>query len=140
VICGRPPYRADWAGGLDASFAGLVMLGLHSRHGTRNGLLNHTYEHDICELALNGVTMGEIGMEAAIAGDFDVPLQMDVGDSAMVAETQTLIAGVVGVSVKESLSATAAVCYPLKQTSARIRAAAKQIAEAPPPVAPYRVR
>ncbi len=140
VICGRPPYRADWPGGLDDSFTGLILLGLHSRHGTPNGLLNHTYEHDIREISLNGVTVGEIGMEAAIAGDFGVPLQMVIGDSAMIAETDALVDGIVGVTVKESLSETAALCYPLKVTTARIQAAARQVAETPPCVRPYYVQ
>ena len=61
VICGKPPYRPGWAGGLDDSFAGLVLLGFHSRRGTPGGLLNHTYEPDIRNLRLNGAIVGEIG-------------------------------------------------------------------------------
>jgi D-amino peptidase len=139
AICGKPPYRPDWAGGLDESFAGLVLLGLHSRSGTPNGLLNHTYEHDIRELVLNDVIVGEIGMEAAIGGDYDVPLWLVVGDSAAIAEAQSLIPGSLGIAVKESMSLTGAVCYPLVETTAQIRAAAEQLLRSPPAVRPYRL-
>ena len=86
AICGKPPYRPDWAGGLDASFAGVVLLGFHSKFGTPGGLLHHTYELDIRDLRINGVSVGEIGMEAAIAGDYGVPVVLVTGDSAGVAE------------------------------------------------------
>lgn len=103
AICGKPPYRPDWAGGLDPSFDGLILLGFHSKAGTPGGLLNHSYEPDIRDLRLNGVSVGEIGIEAAIAGDYGVPLLGVIGDSAGVAEARDLIPGVQGVVVKESI-------------------------------------
>jgi len=137
AICGKPPYRSDWAGGLDASFAGLVLHGFHSKFGTRNGLLNHTYEPDIADLLLNGVSVGEIGMESAIAGDFSVPTVLIVADSAGVAEAASLLPGIVGVAVKESVSVGGAVCYPQAETLGRIRVAAQSVVRRPPPVKPY---
>jgi D-amino peptidase len=139
AICGKPPYRGDWAGGLDASFAGLVLHGFHSKSGTRNGLLCHTYEPDIADLLLNGVSVGEIGMEAAIAGDFGVPTVLVVADSAGVAEAAALLPGVVGVAVKESVSVEGAVCMPQAETLGRIRAAAQTAVRRPPLAKPYAV-
>ena len=138
VIAGKPPYRADWAGGLDKGFAGLIMLGFHSNYATLEGLLHHTYEHDIYELRLNGTPVGEIGMETAIAGDFGVPLVMVTGDSAGCAEASALVPGVQTVAVKESLGATAGTCYPLILTAAWIRDAARQVAGTPPASEPWR--
>ena len=137
VICGKPTYRPDWAGGLDGSCAGLVLLGFHSKRGTPGGLLNHTYEPDIRALGLNGVDVGEIGVEAAVAGDYGVPLVLITGDSAGVEEAQTLVPGVRGVVVKESLGETGGRCYPVSLTSSAIRAACRQVAASPPPVQPY---
>ena len=85
-------------------FPVLILLGFHSKRNTGE-LLHHSYEPDIKDLILNGVSVGEIGIEAAIAGDYGVPLVMITADSAGVAEAETLIPGVVGVSVKQSLSA-----------------------------------
>lgn len=104
VICGKPPYRSNWAGGLDSTFDGVVLLGFHSKSETPGGLLSHTYELDIADLRLNGVSVGEIGMEAAIAGDYGVPVVLITGDSAAIKEGKALLPGVRGVSVKEALS------------------------------------
>jgi D-amino peptidase len=139
AICGKPPYRANWAGGLDKSFSGLVLLGLHSKADTAGGLLPHSYELDIADLRLNGLSVGEIGMEAAIAGDHGVPAVLIVGDSAGVKEAQALLPGIAGVAVKQSLCETGALCHPLAVTSQWIRRAAAQVANRPPAVKPYRV-
>lgn len=139
AICGKPPYRSDWAGGLDRSFAGLILLGFHSKAGTGE-MLHHSYELDIADLRLNDVSVGEIGMETAIAGDFLVPLVMIAGDSAGVAEAQRLVPGVIGVAVKESHSAAGGLCHSSSVTAERIRAAAADIVHTPPATTPYRCR
>ena len=138
VICGKPPYRADWAGGLDSTFAGVILLGFHSKRGTGE-LLHHTYEPDIADLFLNGISVGEIGMEAAIAGDWGVPLVMITADSAGVKEAETLVPGVVGVSVKESLWHSGGACYATMKTAKMITEAAKKIVEDPPAAKPWKI-
>lgn len=138
VIRGKPAYRPDWPGGLDASFTGVVLLGFHSKAGTKGGLLPHSYELDIRDLRLNGISVGEIGMEAAIAGECGVPVQLVVADSAGVAEARALLPGVSTVAVKESLGATGASCPSVEVTSRQIAETACEIALTPPPVRPYR--
>ena len=139
AICGKPPYRADWAGGLDESFAGMILLGLHSKDGTPGGLLPHTYEHDIADLVLGGVSIGEIGMEASIAGDLGVPTVMITADSAGVAEAVALLPGIQTVTTKQSLSPSGAVCLPLADVTEKINRTAARIAAHPPDVEPYKV-
>ncbi len=137
AICGKPPYRADWAGGLDDSFAGMILHGLHAKAGTPDALLAHSYEHDIADLLLDNRSVGEIGMEAAIAGDFGVPTVMISGDSAGVAEAKELLPGLVAVSVKESLGESAAACLSLGDSVQAIRQAAVELARQPPEVKPF---
>jgi len=137
-IAGKPPYRADWAGGLDASFGGLILLGFHSKYGTPGGLLHHTYELDIRDLRLNGVSVGEIGMETAIAGDFGVALLLVTGDSAGCREAEALVPGVTTVAVKESLGETGGRCHPLCLTTRWIREAAQALVCRPAAVGPWR--
>jgi len=139
AIRGKPPYRADWAGGLDESFAGVILLGFHSRYGTAGGLLHHSYELDIRELRLNGIPVGEIGMEAAIAGDFGVPVLLVTGDSAGTAEAEALLPGVTTVAVKDSLSETSGRCLEPSLTRESIHEAAGGVVRDPPVVGPYRV-
>ena len=138
AICGKPPYRKDWAGGLDRSFTGLILLGFHSKRNTGK-LLHHSYEPDIRDLILNGVSVGEIGMEAAIAGDWGVPLLMITADSAGIAEAKKLVPKVVGVSVKESLSADGGACSSARLTAGKIRESAAGIARHAPAVKPWKI-
>lgn len=126
---GKPLITPDWAGGLDNSFAGMILLGFHSKRGTYDALLNHTYEPDIADLKINGLSVGEIGMETAMAGSVGVPLVMLTADSEGIREAKELVPEVVGVSVKESLGEYSAVCYPTATTSRMIEAAAKAVAE-----------
>jgi len=135
AYCGKQPYRPDWAGGLDASFSGLLLLGFHSMAGTGE-LLNHTYEPDIVRMDIDGLVVGEIGLEAAIAGCYGVPLLMVTADSAGVAEAEQLVPGVRGVTVKQSLGGMAGICYPAAATAAWIHAAAREVASAPQTVKP----
>lgn len=129
VCCGKSPYTEAWAGGLNGSFEGLILLGFHSKHGTKNALLNHTYESDIKDITVNGRSVGEIGIETYIAGHFGVPLIMITGDSEGVKEAHDLVPHAIGVTVKESLSEYGAVCYPLSKTSQMIYEAAKKAAK-----------
>jgi len=137
AICGKPPYRKTWSGGVDATFEGMILLGFHAMAGTADALLPHTYELDIGKLTLNGKTVGEIGMEAAVAADHEVPVLMVTGDSAGVSEARTLLPGVIGVSTKEALSESGALCYPPSVTRRTIREAAEKAVKNPPDVKPF---
>jgi D-amino peptidase len=138
VFCGKPPYRADWAGGLDARTDGLILHGLHAMAGTKH-VLAHTYEPEFRAIHLNGRLVGEIGIETAIAGDWGVPLTLIAADSAGVAEAGQLVPGVASVTTKISQSPTGAECHALVDTCAAIRAAARQVAAKSPPVEPWRL-
>ena len=138
VIAGKPPYRADWAGGLDNTFDGVVLLGFHSMYGT-GAVLHHSYELDIRELRLNGTAVGEIGMEAAVAGDLELPVLLVTADSAGVAEAAALMPGVHTVTVKESLGEIQAHCPPLHVTAKAIRTAAREAVATSPSAEPFRV-
>lgn len=138
IFSGKPPYQAGWAGGLDESFDGLLLLGFHSMAGTGE-LLCHTYEPEIQKILINGLAVGEIGMETAVAGQFGVPLLLITADSAGVEEAKRLVPNVLGVSVKKSLGANAAICYPPDRTAQWIRDAAKKAVSEPPKAVPFRL-
>lgn len=137
IFSGKPPYTSCWAGGLDESFDGLLLLGFHSMAGTGE-LLCHTYEPEIQKILINGLAVGEIGVETAVAGQFGVPLLMVTADSAGVEEAKRLVPNAVGISVKKSLGENAAICYPPDATAQWIREAAKKAALEPPRAAPFR--
>ncbi len=136
---GKPPYRPDWAGGLDGSFDGMMMLGFHSKAGTEGALLAHSYELDNLDIRVNGLSVGEIGIETMIAGELNVSLALVTADDAGCREAEALTPGVLTVAVKRGESAFGAEVYALSETALWIRAAAERLSrgEARPP-APYR--
>jgi D-amino peptidase len=138
VLCGKPPYRADWAGGLDASHTGLILHGLHSMEGTGH-LLAHTYEPDFRSIHLNGILVGEVGVETAVAGDWGVPLVLAIADSAGAAEAQTLVPGVATVATKISHAAFGAECRSLTDVVAAIREAGRAVGEGRARPKPWRL-
>jgi D-amino peptidase len=137
AFCGKPPYRASWAGGLDENCDGLILQGLHSMEGAGH-LLSHTYEPDFKAIYINGKHVGEIGMETAIAGDFGVPLAMIAADSAGCAEARALVPGVVAVETKISRAPSGGECFALADVVEKIRAAAIALAQQPVAAVPWK--
>ncbi len=139
VISGKPPYRPDWPGGLDSSFAGLILLGFHVKSGTAGGLLPHSYEPCIADIRLNSISVGEIGMEAAVAGDWGVPAVLVVGDLASTEEARSLLPGISAVAVKEAFSTDGAMCYSGARVRNGLIEAAQHLIYSPPAVQPFRL-
>jgi D-amino peptidase len=77
-------------------------------------------------------------MEAAIAGDFGVPVVMITGDSAGIEEASSLFPEVYCVIVKDAIGRSSGLCYPLSLTTALIQGAANQLVDKLPDVEPYR--
>jgi D-amino peptidase len=130
VIMGKPPKVVP-PSGIDESYAALIMIGYHAMAETEDGLLSHTYTLDMKALRLNGVLIGEIGMEAAIAGSRDVPLVMISGDDAVMREARTLIGDFEEACVKNSTGRESALCLPISQASElitrKVRAALRRL-------------
>src|SRR2546425_7255970 len=110
LVSGDPKPRSmmqeiDQQGGFDAA----LFIGYHARAGTRNAILDHTYADRIHEVRLNGKPVGELGLNAGVAGVHGVPVALVSGDSALAAEAKDLLGdGVATVIVKEAVSRHAA--------------------------------
>lgn len=77
--------------GLDGTFDGAVFIGYHAKAGDPDGFLAHTGSGSVKGLWLNGVEVGEGGMNAAFAGGHGVPVILAAGDSAATAELSDLL-------------------------------------------------
>jgi len=87
------------------TFDGLILLGYHAMAGTPEAILEHTMSSAHWQnFYLNGRKCGEIGIDAAIAGDHGVPTIMVSGDDKACAEAEEFIPGVVTACVKQGLS------------------------------------
>ena len=87
--------------GIDERFDGAILLGYHASTANERGVRAHTFSSAyVTSLRLNGVSMSEASVSAAIAGHFGVPVIMVSGDNIAVAESQVLIGDVEGAVVK----------------------------------------
>jgi D-amino peptidase len=107
---------------LDECFAGVILLGHHARAGTLNGFLDHTMNsREWFEYRINGQPVGEIGIEAAYAGHFGVPVIAVSGDEAAVCEAKDLLGPVEGAIVKWGIGRNRARCLSLPHAYQVIR-------------------
>ena len=112
IIMGNP-HIVPPEMGLNNTFKGMLMIGFHAMAETKGALLPHTYSYDMKALYLNGVLMGEIGMEASIAGSYGVPLIMVSGDSKGIEEGKKIVEDFEEATVKYAIDDEGAVCLPL---------------------------
>src|ERR1041384_8458055 len=90
LVSGDPKPRSmvqDIDGGFDAA----LFIGYHARAGTRNAILDHTYADRIQDVRLNGKPVGELGLNAALAGVHGVPVALVSGDSPVAAGAEGLL-------------------------------------------------
>lgn len=112
--------------GMDSSFNAAMLVGYHSKAGTKHGVMAHTYRSTtVYALRFNGVEVGEIGTDAAIAGYYKVPVVLVAGDKAACNEARNLLGEIETVAVKEGVSRHAARCLPLEEAHRLIREGAR---------------
>ncbi len=111
---------------IDASCAGAFFLGYHAAFGTPCGVLDHTWAYSLIEeIRINSIPVGEFGLNAGLAGFFDVPTLLVTGDLALVSEAQALLPSAAAVVVKEGRGRNCALCYPFAETLGAIRSQAE---------------
>ena len=101
-------------------------VGYHAMAGTAAAVLNHTfYGHELVELSVDGVAVGELGWNARLAGALGVPVGLVTGDDATAAETsRELGADGRSVIVKNGIDRFSAHCRPVTETTGEIRTSA----------------
>lgn len=124
---------------LDESFAGVILLAHHAKAGTLGGFLDHTIASaTIFDYRINGVSVGEIGVEAAYAGHFGVPVIMVSGDDKTAVEARALLGEVECAVVKTGLSRNRARCLAPADAHALLRAAVQRALGSPGRFRPFR--
>jgi D-amino peptidase len=87
--------------GIDESFAGVIFIGYHSSTTNPSGVRAHTISSArLADIRLNGASMPEAGINAAIAGHYNVPVIMASGDDAAVEEVKSIVGNIDGAVVK----------------------------------------
>jgi D-amino peptidase len=113
--------------GVEAGVSGVIFVGYHARVGTQNAILEHTWSNErVADLWIQGKPTGEIGLNAAVCGHFEVPVIMISGDQAACAEAMGLIQGILPVEVKRAHGRMSAELLPPEKTQDMIRETASR--------------
>ena len=119
------PKRLSMVEGIDGGFDAAMFIGYHARAGTRNATIDHTYTSRVYEARLNGEPVGELALNAAMAGVHGVAVALVSGDQALAAEARTLLGdGIETVVVKQAVGRFAARSVAPTVACERIRSGA----------------
>jgi D-amino peptidase len=87
--------------GIDSTFDAAVFLGYHAGTTNPRGVRAHTFSSArLTDVRLNGRSVPEGGVNAAIAGSFGVPVILVTGDDAAVEEVRAVVGPIEGAVVK----------------------------------------
>jgi D-amino peptidase len=112
--------------GIDASFAAVIFIGYHTSTSSLTGVRAHTISSALLtRVAINGTSMSEAGINAAIAAQFGVPVVMITGDDQIVAESKQRLGPIEGVAVKRAVGFHSAATLTPAAGQALIRQRAK---------------
>lgn len=120
------PRPLGMLGGLDEQTDAVLLVGYHARAGGGPAVLAHTMNDGILDVRVAGRSMGEIGLNAAMAGYLDVPVVLLSGDDSACAELQDLLPSAATVVVKQALGQGAAVALHPEEARDRLRRAAAE--------------
>ena len=117
-----------YTGFLEQGCDACLLVGMHARAGTRDGVLNHTVSGQAWQnLWFNGTLVGETGINAAFCGHWGCPVLLVTGDEAVCREARELLGdGLTTVAVKWGIGATSARQLPALRARQVIEAGAKQ--------------
>jgi D-amino peptidase len=116
----RPLCMMTEIEGADAA----IFVGYHGQSGTATSILSHTISSAcISEVRCNGRSLGELGLNSALAAHHGVPVVLVCGDDTVAREAQDLVEGVATVVVKRALGARAGDSLHPAEACRRIEAA-----------------
>ncbi|MGH7667408.1 MAG: M55 family metallopeptidase [Candidatus Dormibacteria bacterium] len=128
LIRGRPRPLAMVTGLAEAEAA--IFIGYHGRVGTETSVLSHTINGGcIRDVRCGGRSLGEVGLNSALAGHFGIPVALVAGDDTVAKEAEEVDPGVSTVVVKRALGAHAAESLHPEEADRLIREAVPKALE-----------
>ncbi len=108
LLRGKPKPDGMMAGLADGADAALF-IGYHGKAGTPRSVLAHTIHGGVvADVRCNGRSLGEIGLNAALAAHSSVPAVLVSGDDTVAAEAAAVAPGIHTVVVKRAVGFYAA--------------------------------
>ena len=141
ILISGSPKPLSMMQGIDSSFAACLFIGYHAKAGTENAILDHTISSSVVRsIRVNGIEMPELGLNAAIAGYYGVPVVLVSGDTAVCRQTGEILGkDVVTVAVKEAYGRLAAKLVPMDEARRMIKAGVKEALGKLPRIKPYKL-
>ncbi|HET7037792.1 MAG TPA: M55 family metallopeptidase [Thermomicrobiaceae bacterium] len=127
--------------GIDHGYDAAMFVGVHGRAGSGQSVLSHTFTGTILDVRVNGQPLGELGLNAAMAGAHDVPVLLVAGDQSVEQEARELLGEqVITVPVKESYAHLSSESLHPEVARRYLRDAAALATRERPTVPPFKVR
>ncbi|MFL5915034.1 MAG: M55 family metallopeptidase [Gaiellaceae bacterium] len=129
----------EYTGFLESGCDAALFIGMHAMAGAADGVLSHTVSGQAWQnLRFNGTSVGETGINAALCGQWGVPVVLVTGDRAVCAEGRELLGdGLTTVEVKEGLGRFSARMKTPQRARELIEDGAKKALSDLSTVAPY---
>jgi D-amino peptidase len=108
LLQGQKAWSMVAGAGPDAGFDVALFVGYHARAGHPTGTIAHTYSGRPVQTRLNGQLTGEYGFNAAVLGEWGVPVGMVSGDDALAEEVAEWLPWAERVVVKHGMGSHAA--------------------------------
>lgn len=118
--------RPFWLPLLDATCDATALVGAHAKAATAGANLCHSMNLTVRNYTFNGISHGEIGMQAMIAGHYGVPMIFLSGDAYACREVEGFIPGITTAAVKQGLSRLSAASMAPPAACRLIQAQAKR--------------
>jgi len=119
------PKRLSMVEGIENGFDAAMFIGYHARAGTAQAIIDHTYTSRVYEVRVNAQAVGELALNAAMAGVHGVPVALVSGDQSLASEARALLGNdVETVVVKEAVGRFAARSFAPQVACRRIQGAA----------------
>lgn len=111
--------------GVEQGVDGVLFVGYHARIGVQDAILEHTWSDErVTHLWVNGVLFGETALNAAVCGQFGVPVLMVSGDQAVCVEGREVLGPIETAEVKRASGRMAAELLAPQAAQQRIYEAA----------------
>ncbi|WP_077623435.1 M55 family metallopeptidase [Sediminibacillus massiliensis] len=91
---------------LDDTYTGAMFLGYHAR-AAQFGVMSHSMIFGVRNFYIDDKPVGELGLNAYVAGHYGVPVLMVAGDDQACREAQKLIPNITTAPVKQTISRSA---------------------------------
>lgn len=135
------PRRLGMVAGVDDNVDAAIFIGYHAGTNNATGVRAHTFSSaNLTRVAVNGANVTEGSWNAAIAGQFGVPVVMISGDDAAIAEVRSAIGNVEAAETKRTLGFHSALTITPQAAAAliqqRVRAGLGRLKE----LKPYRIQ